>query len=412
MEKLAVNTYIERIKYLRHRIVNVGAILLIFIITLLFIFLKQNSNLEQYKERHSQLLETTNDSLWGKFEVLYNSYSPFIQDYNETQAGPYSLICMVSSFNMLTLKIINKKVFDTPTFNNSKSYVDYAAVNLSNYLNALRQMEFSHKRHKSFNELSKEELQHLVYVQSFQDKIDIDSLKQGITYSWMNSVMMLHFDKTEVLKIDSDYIKKKLQWSVKNLDTISFTFLTSITKFNHFKASIVSKEDIKNFPKTIDNNPSINYKEAKKDEALLKNKIKNIGEGEDIKIPIINFNISLSQIVLFGGLINLGILLYFYFMSINLKLLSHKLEKSNLSTLSIEDRQALFFGLDYQIKNKWLYLIINVIFFSALPIISIILSYIIFESGPNQILLISIVCLINIYVSVIISKTLFQLNKV
>ena len=412
MDELTTNIYKDRIKYLRHRIVNVGALLLIFIITLVLIFLKQNNKLKNYKERHNQLMEVTNDSLWGKFEIVYNSYAPFIEDYNKTEAGPYSLMCMVNSFNMLTLTMINKEEFDNPTFNKTRAYVDYAAINLSDYLNALRQIEFAHNRIKNFNELNKEELKHVLFTESFENSIDIDSLKTGIKYSWVNSILMLHFDKNGGLKIDSDYIKERLNWSVKNLDTTSFTLLTSITRFNHLRASTVSKEDITDFTEIINSNPNQTYKEAKLNEDILKRKIDDISKGENIKIPIINFNISLSQIVLFGGLINLGILLYFYFMSTNLKILSHKLESTINDSLSLEDKQALFFGLDYQIKNKWLYIILNVLFFSALPIFSIVLSNLIFENDfGGKVLLITLVCVINIFVSVIISKTLFHLNK-
>ncbi|WP_299271880.1 hypothetical protein [uncultured Psychroserpens sp.] len=412
MDEFATNIYKDRIKYLRHRIVNVGALLLIFIITLILIFLKQNNKLKNYKERHSQLIEVTNDSLWGKFEILYNSYAPFIKDYNETEAGPYSLMCMVNSFNMLTLTMVNKEKFDNPTFNNTRAYVDYAAIKLSDYLNALRQIEFTHNRIKNFNELNKEELKHLLFAQSFENRIDMDSLREGIKYSWMNSILMLHFDKNGGLKIDSDYIKERLDWSVKNLDTTSFTLLTSVTRFNHLRASSVSKEDIAAFTEIINNNPSQTFKEAKSNEDVLKREIQDISKGENIKIPIINFNIMLSQIVLFGGLINLGILLYFYFMSTNLKILSHKLENAMNGSLSLADKQALFFGLDYQIKNKWLYVVLNVLFFSALPIFSIILSNLIFKNDfGGKMVLITIVCVINIYVSVIISKILFLLNK-
>ncbi|MDC8004744.1 hypothetical protein POV27_11835 [Aureisphaera galaxeae] len=410
MGDLATSVYTDRIKNLRNRIVTVGAILLVFIITLGFIFLKQYNKKIKYESELSNLY-TIEQNPWSDFQTLYDNSFLYIEDYTLNVARPYSQMCV---FMGIDLMLLNSKLDDgaknNPKISRSIDYITYAGRELGHYSNDLHSIIASQKTNATFDELSREKLLQLINIYTFNNRVVEDSLIEGINLAIPMTGMYLKLDTIDPGTIKKDILKEVYQHSFHNLDSAFTSFETTMLLNNFRYSEKVTDSVLSSLKNVIENCEFKNLKSFRSDYNYIMNQLKEIDQGENIKIPIINFNVSLNQIVLFGGLINLGVLLYFYFMVMNLKFLSHKLEESMETTLSVQDKHALFFGLDYQIKNRWLYVTINTVFFSALPIFSIILSNVIFENGPDRVLLISIVCIINLYFSIIISKILFQLT--
>ncbi|WP_298901460.1 hypothetical protein [uncultured Psychroserpens sp.] len=414
MDEFATNIYKDRIKYLRHRIVNVGALLLIFIITFILILLKEQKRKKSYENKIIALNEIL-DCPWDEFRQIYDGFYINLDDYVNKYSGPYSVLCAkVDSEGYFPEELDTAKKRPVDSI---KSYVNFSAQKLSEYHNDLRYLLTLHKRNKGFEDLSRMEIEKVLNVLNFRWAIDdFSKITNGTKYSILISKDAQK--KHESGEITISEIAQNIYEELDDLEKSSGKFKTlDIMLMNYYSPhleGLLKKDNLLKINKiktSLELMQFSSYGELVERNIDLKKKINEFENDEKVRIPVVNFNLSFSEFALFGGLINLGILIYFYFMAFNLKRLSYRLEEAKGESLNIDEKRALFFGLDYHINRQWLYLIINTIFFSILPILSVILSLRNFENTENKAVLVGVVCLVNIWFSFKISKTLFSLNK-
>lgn len=421
-DNLAFEIYLGRIKNLRHRIVNVGAILLIFIITVFLVFIRQSKKLTQYENEYRQLQELM-ELPWGSLQQLYESSFAYLEDYTDEIASPYSAICFLTGIDLMLMNGMELKEEDrdNPKMKQSIEEVTYAGRHLSKYVFDLRSLVAAQRTNTGFNSLNREKLLKVFDVYRFNRSVDNDSLTRGIEKALASANMFLKLDSIGKRPIKKMVLKNLYKTSMAQLDNKEFTSYETIMLIRNphlaenFTDSLQSvfKERIEKEFKYDD------LAELQSRNSFLTEAILEIKGGESINLPLLNFSVSIKEIFIYGGIMNLGILLYFYFMTTNLRVLQGKLESSGDRPLSVEEKEAMFFSLDYQINQKWIYLVLNTLFFSAVPLISVVFGFNFLggfsEHGeetrifPNM--LIFVILIINFLFSVFISNKLFHLNK-
>jgi len=427
MENLASEIYIDRIKNLRQRIVSVGALLLIFIITFSLLLIKELKKLEEQSNELrivSEILECD----WKTFKQLYETSFDGLDNYINEYSSPFARSTFLSELNLIRSE---EECNDCGRFTlNQIEKIDYAVNKLIPYNNNLRSLLTLIENGKSFEELEADELEIVLNIYSFRSKIKEDSLKIGIEESIKIQRKLLELDKSGEYIVKRPLTREIYNYSIENRKRVFETLDVILMNFRDpLSPNLMNLKSFIKYEKTIailKNSKYQNYLEIKTRNKHLRDHINNTFTRDLINIPIINLELTLQQFVIFGGIINLGILLYFYFMITNLKILSLNISKTMSSELSSIDKQALFFSLDYKIKSKSIFLILNTLFFSALPILSIVISIflrrklVLIESAQvdinfvlNNALLYTIilVLLTNVIFSLYISIKQFNLDK-
>lgn len=424
MDNFKASIFKDRIKYLRHRIVTVGAILLAFIIAFSLILLKEIDKLNKQTKELEKISQTLRYD-WQDFENLYETSSSSLEDYITQYSAPYTTSSFLAGLNISRIKDLQ------PSNDYFNEYdlisLNYAIKHLVSYNNNLRSLLSYVKGNKSFAELNSEQLNVLLQVISFSSTADQNYINLGLMESRkvQKKLIQLHNEniypvkKSFTVDIYKNFIN--MDGGFESFDVILMNFKDP--RFGNF----LNEEKFKNYQTIIEyltTSKYKNYLEIKSKEQILKGQINTAISRDLVRIPIINFDISLKHFLIFGGLINLGLLLYFYFMLFNLKRLFINLNNSLETKLDIGDKKAIFYGLDYNINNKIVFLFINGAFFSALPILSFILSFILVNKlGAIQLInsnetinikiiyLNIIVVLVNIFFSIFLSVKQFNLNK-
>ncbi|WP_118975302.1 hypothetical protein [Taibaiella koreensis] len=350
--------------------------LLVINLTLVVTFFQQELQLGKSKKEvdiNTAILHQP----WDSLKVLYDLTNGPLETYLEKKAVPRYQQCLATSLESMRLKASLPGSAANKTLDATIGLISYSVRVLASYNADLRNVAYAQKAGKSFESLDRRSLKALVHTFSFGKGINLDSFDRGIGKADSAALLLLFLDKQRQAEGKGTY-------SAEFRQTLSFS--DSAASFRDFSSEMLLR-DMRTFGDDRIGESGLNALSHYLDSATFENlgsvqsrlntakeKLAEIEAGQFFELPLVKIQISLLQFIIFGGMINLVILLNLFAM---LKQCRHFWQQyqSGVDPAEIEPlRSVYFYGWTFGIKHATLFSVLYALFLSFVSIASLIFA--------------------------------------